>query len=166
MADTDLVARADISPNDLARLAREISMDICELPVILKKFNLTVEQFTVIEQIPFFKNVLEAAIKDWSSSLNTHERMKIEAAAILEEGLPILGARMKNKDETFAAATEAGKLFAKIAGLGEVSRDAPAPGERFTISINLGGDVKLKYEREAAPAEPAEPITIEGTKNE
>lgn len=158
----NLPAIPELSPFDLAKLAREVAMDIKELDVVLGYYRLTLEQYAEVCKIPFFKRALENSTLEWNSALSTHERMKIEAAAILEEGLPILGARMKNKDETFAAATEAGKLFAKIAGLGEVSRDAPAPGEKFTITINLGDDTKLHYEKDVTPASPV----IEGPKNE
>lgn len=151
-----------MSPFDLAKLAREIAMDIKELDIVLGFYHLTLEQYAEVCKIPFFKRALENSTQEWNSALSTHERMKIEAAAILEEGLPILGARMKNKDETFAAATEAGKLFAKIAGLGEVNRNEAAPGEKFTINISLGGDAKLQYVKDVTPAEPA----IEGPKDE
>jgi hypothetical protein len=67
---------------------------------------------------------------------------------------------MKNSAEAFPAAIEAGKLFAKIAGLDALSKGEGPPGERFTITINLGADTTLKYEKEAPP------ILIEGTKNE
>lgn len=144
-----------LTPMGLAALAREVAMDIKELPEILKFYKLTDASYADICKIPFYARALEVAIIEWNSALSTHDRIKIEAAATLEDALHGLGARMKNKDEAFPAAIEAGKLFAKIAGLGEPGRTEGAPGEKFTININLGNDVpQLHFEKDVTPIIP------------
>ncbi len=97
------------------------------------------------EHHAFFKQALHVSTIEWNSALTTPERIKLESAAILEDALPRLGARMANQAEGLPGVVEAAKLFAKIAGLGEKEVGDRAPGEKFTISINLGGDDKLIY---------------------
>jgi hypothetical protein len=97
---------------------------------------------------------LETAAIEWNSALSTHDRIRIEAAAIMEDAMPGLSARMKSRDEALPAAIEAGKLFAKLAGLGEVNKAAAGSGEKFVIQIDLGADTKLRYEKDVSPILP------------
>jgi hypothetical protein len=143
-----------LTPSSLAALAREVAMDIKVLPDILKHYKLTEETYIDICKVPFYKRALEVATIEWNSALSTHERLRIEAAASLEDALPGLSARMNNKDETLPAATEVGKLFAKIAGIGEPERGGAAATEKFTITINLGADKKLEFTKDVTPVIP------------
>jgi hypothetical protein len=145
----------------LAALAREVAMDIREVEDILPDYKLSQEQYTRLLTHPFYEKALQSAVIEWNSAISTHHRLKIEAAAALEHGLPKLHSRMVNPNESLPAAVEVGKLFAKIAGIGEQGQTAA--GEKFTISINLGSDtttrtldVTPRAEARAAPAsEPA-----------
>lgn len=140
-----------LSPFDLAKLAREIAMDIKEISVVLAHYKLTLAQYEIIKENPYFKRALDTAIIDWNSALSTHARISIESAAILEDALPKLGARMTKADESLAMQVEAGKLMAKLAGIGESSKGAGS-SEKFTITINLGSDT-IRYEKNVAPSE-------------
>ncbi len=138
----------------LAKLAREIAMDIKERHVVLKEFNLTQVQYDFLEQNNvFFREALSAACIEWHAPMSTAERIKVEAGAILEDSLPGLGARMQSKGEGLPGVIEAAKLFAKVAGVGERETSAGASGERFTINIDLGGDQKITVS--TAEAQPA-----------
>src|SRR5674476_1134848 len=140
--DTGIIAPVplpNLSPADMAKLAGEVARDIRELPDVLTDYKLTQEQYNYLQSNPFFKRVLETALIEWNSSLSVHDRIKIEAAAYLEQGMPKLGARMMKDSEELKDAVETGKLFAKIAGIGEDGSKA-APGEKFSIHIDLGGD--------------------------
>jgi hypothetical protein len=144
--DTALVAVAtpampEFSSVDLVKLAREVAMDIKDLAVVLEHYKLTQEQYDHLkENHEFFKQALHVSVIEWNSALTTAERIKLESAAILEDALPRLGARMANAAEGLPGVVEAAKLFAKIAGLGEKEQTNSAPGEKFTIRIDLGGD--------------------------
>lgn len=151
MAEPRTTIPINIEPTDMVKLAREIAMDIRELADILATYKLTGEQYARISTLPFFKSALQSAIIEWTSALNTHERIKIEAATSLEDALPVLAGRMKDKNETLPAAVETGKLFAKIAGLGEREQAQHAPGERFTININLGDGQDIHFEKDITP---------------
>jgi hypothetical protein len=146
------VTLPDLSPQTLAALAREIAMDIKEPATILAAYGLTTAQYERIKAIPFFTRALELATIEWTSALKTPDRLRIEAAATLEDALPAIGVRMKNPMELLTAVVEAGKLFSKIAGVGEAAAPGTgAPGEKFVININLGGDEKLHFVKDVTP---------------
>lgn len=153
-----MLAMPALTYADLAKLAREIAMDIKERHVALKDFNLTDAQYDFLESHnDFYKQALKAACIEWHSPLSTQERIKLEAAAILEDGLPGLGARMQNKSEQLSGVVEVAKLFAKVAGVGEREAGMATPGERFTINIDLGGDQKIAVSTGPAPQALAQP---------
>ncbi len=155
------VSLPELTPAELVKLAREIVMDIKDASVVLGHYNLTQVQYDWLkENHAFFKQALHVSTIEWNSALTTPERIKLESAAILEDALPRLGARMVNQAEALPGVVEAAKLFAKIAGLGEKEAADRAPGEKFTISINLGGDDKLIYKSKETPAEPGSTSTI------
>jgi hypothetical protein len=139
-----LISLPNISQSDLARLARDIAMDIKERYVVLKDHGLTPAQYDYLETYnEFYKNALQAACIEWHAPLSTAERIKIEAQAILEDSLLDLGARMRNKSEGLPGVVEAAKFFGKIAGVGEREVGSGPVGERFVINIDLGGDTKV-----------------------
>lgn len=156
-----LVALPPLDYPTLAKLAREIAMDIKERHVILAEFKLNDTQYEFLEaNNVFFGATLKAACKDWHAPLSTTERIKVEAAAILEDSLLGLGARMQNKSEGLPGVIEAAKLFAKIADVGERTNGALAPGERFVINIDLGGDQKITVASTPAPEAIARPDVL------
>jgi len=148
-----LIRMPEMKPAELAKLAREFAMDIKERHVILAEYKLTDAQYDFLEQHnDFYKQALRAAAIEWHSPLSTAERIKVEAAAILEDSLVGLGARMQSKTEGLPGVIEAAKLFAKVAGVGERELGAGTPGERFTINIDLGGDQKITVASSPAPS--------------
>ena len=147
-----LVHLPPLSPPELAKLAREMAMDVKERTVILQDFKLSETQYDFLEaNNEFYKAALHAACIEWHAPLSTQERIKVEAAAILEDSLPGLGARMQNKGEGLPGVIEAAKLFAKVAGVGERETGPGNSGERFVINIDLGGDQKITVETAPAP---------------
>ena len=143
----------DLKWHDLAKLAREMAMNIRDRGDILKEFNLTGHQYDFLEAYHiFYREVYANACREWHAPLTTQERITVEAAAILEDSLLTIGARMQNKGEGLPGVVEAAKLFAKIAKVDVAEKGATAPGERFSINIDLGGDKKITVETTAAPA--------------
>jgi hypothetical protein len=153
-----LVGLPGIDWPSLAQLAREIAMDIKERHVVLADHKLTEAQYEYLETYnEFYIAALKAACIEWHAPLSTQERIKLEAAAILEDSLPGLGSRMQNTREQLPGVIEAAKLFAKVAGVGERDAGTAAPGERFTINIDLGGDQKVVVQSGPAPQALAQP---------
>ena len=151
--ETGLVAPVPLPKMDpamLAKLAAEIARDQRDLVEILADYNLSLEQFNYLKTNAFFTRVLETATIEWNSDLSVHDRLRVEAAMYLEQGMPVMGARMLNEREELKDVVETAKMFAKVAGLGEAAGGS-APGEKFTINIDLGGDKTLRVEKDVTP---------------
>lgn len=158
-AAKSLVQLPAISWSDLAKLAREMAMNIKEHHVILKEFKLSDVQYDFLQaHNEFYREAHANACREWHAPLSTQERIKVEAAAILEDSLLGLGARIQNKGEGLPGVVEAAKLFAKIAGVGERETSSAAPGERFSINIDLGGDKSLTVS--SGGGAPPAPVSI------
>lgn len=146
------VAKVDesISEVTLLKLAREIAMDIQPLQAILKSHQISPETWSYIKDTPRFLWFLKDQMATWEGALNTHERVKLKAAAMLEEWLPELNNRIHDGHETLPAKIEAGKLLTKMAGIGEraAAAEGGGGGERFSVTINLGADTQLKFDKE------------------
>jgi hypothetical protein len=152
-----LVQLPDMSWPELSKLARDIAMDIKERGVILKEHKLSDTQYEFLEaNNDFYRNALAEACKQWHAPLSTQERIKVEAAAILEDSLLGIGARMQNRAEGLPGVIEAAKLFAKVAGVGEPTGGGVSSSERFVINIDLGGDTKVSVGVEAPKASPVD----------
>ena len=141
-----------VHDNLILRIAREIALDLFDIETILKNHQITPEQWAKLQNDPNFQRLLESETAAWSAAGNTHERTKLKAAMLVEEWLPEANARLHEKGETLTAKTELAKLLTRIAGMGlntaELNNNV---GEKFSITINLGADQQLKFEKQATP---------------
>jgi hypothetical protein len=129
----------DLDPNRIAVVAREMAMNIRPVETILASAGISQAQFEkFILPTAFYKRAYETFVLEWESALSTNKRIALGAAAILEDSLPKLNARMINDINPLSSVTETAKLFAKLAGAGETKE--AVQGERFTITINMGGE--------------------------
>lgn len=133
----------------MARLARSIAQDIIELDKILEVNGVSHEDWKVIERHPMFQKYLQEAILDWNAAENAPERVKIKAAAAIEEWLPEGFSQMHNQDAPLLHRNDLAKLMAKLGGMDRSGVGIEGGGgERFHVTINLGGDAKLTYDKE------------------
>lgn len=136
----------------MLKIARELAIDLHDLPTILQHHSITENTWEVIRVHPRFNQLLAGELQAWQSAGNTHERTKLKAAAMLEEWLPEAYSQLHNPTQPLSARTELAKLISGIAGLGGRQGNGElAAGERFTITINLGADQQLKYEKDITP---------------
>ena len=135
----------------LVKLARELAMEIHPLEEILKAYAIEPKQWEHIQDMPRFQALLETEMAQWNGALNTHERVKIKAAAMIEEWLPEAHERMHDRGETLNSKTELGKLIRDLGGFSKGSMGVEGAGERFSVTINLGADAQLKFEKQAPP---------------
>lgn len=127
----------------IVKLAREIAMDIQPIESILKQYSLSFEQWDKLKANSKFQSLLASEVEAWNGAVNTHERVKLKAASMLEEFLPELNNRLHDREENLPAKIEGVKMIARIAGMGERANEVGGGGERFTVTINLGEDSKL-----------------------
>lgn len=141
-----MLAFSDVT---LVKLARELAMDIHSVEDILKAHQIEPKQWEYIQDMPRFQRLVETESAQWNGALNTHERVKIKAAALVEEWLPELNERMHDRGENLNAKIEAGKLAARLAGMGlERASIGDGSGEKFSVTINLGADAQLTFEKQ------------------
>jgi hypothetical protein len=134
------------------RIAREIAMDLNDVETILKNYQLTSKDWEKLKADPRFLVLLEAEIVAWNGAGNTHERTKLKAGSLIEEWLLEANQRIHDPKELLSAKTEVVKLLARIAGMGSERTDGAAGGgERFSVTINLGADHKLKFDNTVTP---------------
>ena len=138
--------------NDLlmVRLAREIAMEIRPLEEILVSLKVSPDDWAAIGEHPAFQARLATAVSEWSSAINTAERVKLKSLAFVEEALPEFFARAHDPREGLAAKIEVLKAVAKFAGIGGTA-DFAGAGERVTVTINLGEDRHIRVEKDVTP---------------
>jgi len=134
--------------NALKELASEIACDSFDMGAILKAHSLTLEQFKRIEHTPRFQMYLKEAVANWNSTANTQERVKSKTAVSVEDMLPTLHSTVLDKTQPLAPRVELFKALMRAAGIGEkATAGASDAGEKFSVTINLGGEKSLKIER-------------------
>jgi len=145
----NLVPSKKFSDLTLVKLAREVAMNIQSIETILETNQIDIETWENIKVHPRFNQYLESETSSWNSAINTHERVKLKSAAVIEDWLPEAYARMHDASENLNAKTELGKLVARLAGMGLTNTHVTdGSGERFSVTINLGNDAQLKFEKE------------------
>jgi len=113
-------------------------MDIHPIENILKQYSITAERWSELQRNAKFRGLLSSEVEAWNTALNTTERVKLKAAAMLEEWLPELNNRLHDVEEALPAKIEGGKMLTKLAGMDGRANDIGAGGERFSVVINLG----------------------------
>jgi len=145
-ADYPTIPQGVYDEAKLVKLARQIAMGIRDVPDILFDNGLTLREFDEIKVLPAFGRILEGEIKAFDGAANTHGRVKIKSAAMIEEYLPELYARLNDRTEPLMAKIKALELAAKLAGYTE--REAGgvvSPGDRVQVIIQLGADTTSEY---------------------
>lgn len=132
----------------MRRLAREIAIDQREVADIVQRAGITEREFRKIAGSKDFQQMLQRELDDWHSAQNTPERVKIKAAAMIEEWLPEAFQQMHNGDAPLLHKTDLAKLVSRLGGMDKGEVAAGTAGERFSVTINLGSDQKLDFNKE------------------
>lgn len=136
----------------MVKLAREIAMDIQPIEAILKHYEIDQKRWDELLRNSRFKALLASESEAWNAALNTHERVKLKAAAMLEEWLPELNNRLHDRQENLPAKIEGGKILKSIAGFDGRQADVGLGGEKFTVTINLGAaTAPIEISKEITP---------------
>lgn len=144
----ELDREAGITPEKISYIARELAMNIYELPDILEFANVSMEEFEGLKDRPYFLALLKNELATWGSSLNVTERVKVKAQYIVEDWLKVAARDANNPNEPLAARSQVMRIVTGLAGMGGGGVEAGGPSDRFVVNINLGEDKKLHYEKE------------------
>ena len=133
----------DLSDNEvfavnLAALAREIAMDVFEVPKILEIHRLSDAEWQKIQANPKFQDMLRGLIAEWQSAGNTKERVRIKAATGLEMQLEQYILDIADAKIPLAQRVEAGKFLARLGELDGSHLVGNASGTAFQINLNIG----------------------------
>lgn len=146
----DVAVVTELSEVSALKLAREIAMNFYDIDTILEHHGITSAQYEELRSNPYFQALVRSAIEAWAAAANTNERVKLKAAGMLEEWLPEAHARACDPKESLSAKVEVMKLVKSLTGFG-VTGASESAGERLSVTINLGGDAALKYEKVIQP---------------
>lgn len=134
---TDL-SESEVFAVNLAALAREIAMDVFEVPKILEIHRLTDGEWQKIQANPKFQEMLRGLIAEWQSAANTRERVRIKAATGLEMQLERYILDIADPKIPLAQRVEAGKFLARLGELDGNQVIGAAGGAAFQINLNIG----------------------------
>lgn len=125
-------------------VAREIAMDIFELPTILKNHGVTDDEWAVMEMSRGFQAMVTEQLAIWNSSLNARERIEARTLSLVEGSLQELYRSIHDPEFSHSAKVELFKTLSRNVGIGV--KDAPqgGSGERVSITINMGEDRKVE----------------------
>lgn len=132
----------------MLRLAREIAIDQYDLDTILERNLVNARDFNRIEKDPRFQKYLQDEIVAWNSATNTTERVKLKAAAMVEEWLPEAFKQLHNDQQPLLHRNDLAKVIKDLGGMGKGGSDMASVGERFSVTINLGSDQKISFQKE------------------
>lgn len=130
----------------LVKLAREIAIEHHDIETILGRYQIDHETWSKIKENPRFTQLLDAEIAAWQSATNTKERTQLKASALVEEALPECNARLHDPKEALNHKVELLKVLTKVAGMDRVEREQNS-GDGFHITINMGEDTKLEFNK-------------------
>lgn len=123
-------------------LAREIASDIHPVEDIIKRHGIPSEEFEVILRNPKFTRLLEDAATAWGDAQNTGERIKVKSLSMLEDWLVTAYATLHDVKSSLRDKVELAKFIGRLGGIGEKGIMDTSGGERISISINMGDQVK------------------------
>jgi hypothetical protein len=144
----------------LMQVAREIAIGVHPLDKILSRYEISHADFERLKANPRFTATLEAEIAAWNSAHNTAERIKLKSQAMVEEALPELFSQIHNSKEPLSSRIEAMKLARDLGQLvkaGNFQTDGDG-GSRFSVTINLGDNKQIKFEKDVTPQVTAPPV--------
>jgi hypothetical protein len=136
----------DFDEIQLAQLARELTMNVRNYKHVFADYGIDESDYYEIEKNPYYKKVKEHFTIEWNSALSSAERLRLVSFAYLERLAPVLTKRALQEETALAASTDFSKVLMKMAGIGE-ERNEKSAGERFVISIRLGGDDVETYDK-------------------
>lgn len=154
-----------------AALARDLAIGMYDEALILKKAGITAEQYETLKQNEWFQKLVTQLSEEWNQPKNAQQRLAIGAAVGLETVLPDVIARAKVKNEPLQGVAQLVKVIADIAGVGGSNKAPAPPSEKFSITIDLGGEPEV-YEKsrpvitvESAPIDTALPEITGGIRS-
>jgi hypothetical protein len=145
---TELARIGDDLEVTLRSLAREIAMDLQDVETILGNHQIRPKDAKKYLNHPRFQAMLAEACTHWNSGLNVQERIKLKMQTLVEEAIPEMFKRLHDPRFSDSAKVELLKTLMKGGNVGVDPKEAGALGEKVQITINMGADSKLEFQKE------------------
>lgn len=124
-----------------AQLILELAAQISPVKEVLARYGLTEVDLRERMEQPGFKAALKEAARAWQSDLNVQERIRLKAAALVEDNLLTLHGMLKQEATGPTAKLKAFEHLSDLA----VPKKAEGPasaGTRFQLNITIPGTEK------------------------
>jgi hypothetical protein len=133
----------DLDESRLAKLAREMVMNVRNYKAVFADYGIDETDYYTIEKNEYYKKVKEHFSLEWNSALSTKDRVQIGSLAYIEQLMPVVTRRaIREKDpEPLVAVTKVCDFLQKLSGVGDPKSDRNI-AEKFHIIINLGADTE------------------------
>jgi hypothetical protein len=125
-----------------SRLAVEIAVQLRPIPEILGQYNLSRKGLVRKFKDPMFKDMVRQAKSLWNSDLSVKERIRLKSQVLVEDSILEIFSIIHNRDNAIPARLDAFKQLARVAEVDAPDRNSGSTGDRFTVHINLGDQIK------------------------
>jgi len=140
----------EIDELTLLKLSREIAKDIHPIETILERFEISPILWAEISEMPHFNALLKSEREAWHSASNTQDRLQLKSFSLIEEALPEFYERVHDPREPLIAKVRALEVIGKFAGIG-ARNDGGGGGDGVRVTINLGSDKQITFEKDITP---------------
>lgn len=131
----------------MLHVARELALDIYPLEDILANARVTDEEFERWSGNPHFQSILTDEVAKWTAATNTHERVRVKAAVVMEDWMETAAGILNDRTEPLSGRAEVAKLLSDLSGMRQKAGADAGGGERLSITINLGEDKTLTIDK-------------------
>jgi len=136
-----------------ATICMELAAGLSDAEGIRERYGISEAQWSILRRTPIFRQMLREAIERLAGDMNTANRIKLKADAMLEDNLKVLDEIANDKDAQSMARIKAIEVSAQLAGKGPSQAKASDGDGRGTFSLNIViGDREVKIESDAKPA--------------
>lgn len=145
----DLVVCGD-ADKVLRDFATQVAMQVEDFATICRSFGMSEAKGQALQEHPAYKTYYDSALAEWTAAHNTGARAELKAARAVEEAIPAVFAHIHDPEASDTSKIEAFKALGKLGRVGErVAGGGGGGGDMVKITINLGADQKLTFEKPA-----------------
>lgn len=144
MQDVDLLSEAD---QILQVFARHMAMEIEPYAKICRNVGITEEKGLQLQELPAYKAYYDAARLVWTSNENKPDKLKRLFQEVTEFCLPHVVTLFHDPGTSDNAKANILGHLIKGSGVGDRAANGASGGETVKITINLGADQQLTFEK-------------------
>jgi hypothetical protein len=132
-------------------LASQIAKDMLPVEDVVKAHGMTMHEFGLLRQTPWFNAVLINEMTAWQAAESTPERIKLKFQAMVEQSAPEFFKELINPKANLGDRVKLLKEVMRGGGIGDtVDATVAGGGQRVSITINMGDDVRT-FDKSVTP---------------